>query len=321
MLSRVGGTETALTPDEVGAQLALAYPDRLAQARGSAGNFRLRNGAGAWVQRDDPLASEPFIVAVDLDGKRKNAQVRLAASVDPDSLGELADAETTSELFWDENRNDLYVRTQSTLGALRFSGFDDRPAPSSQVTAALIDRIRFSELSLLNWSARARALQKRLCFIDSYRDGWPDVSTEALLSRVEEWLTPYLGSATRRSDIEALDVGMLLQGELGFDHFGELDDLAPPTVDLPGGRPIPIDYGDEPRISVRPQRLYGLRDHPSVMGGAVPLVIEMLSPADRPIQVTTDLPGFWSGSWAEVRKEMAGRYPKHDWPVDPGGRQ
>jgi ATP-dependent helicase HrpB len=139
-----------------------------------------------------------------------------------------------------------------------------------------------------------------------------------LLGRIDDWLSPYLGSATRRRDVEALDVAMLLQGELGFDHFAELKQLAPVTLDVPGGRPIPIDYGDEPRISVRPQRLYGMQGHPSVLAGAVPLVVELLSPADRPIQVTTDLIGFWSGSWAQVRSEMAGRYPKHDWPVNPG---
>ncbi len=318
LCARIGGDEGTAEPTGVGEALAWAYPDRVAQARGSAGHFRLRNGSGAWLPKEDPLAAESFLVAADLDGKRKNARIRLAASIDPDTIEALFyELETTETLFWDDRRDDLYVRTERALGAIRFSEFDRRPDPSPEVTARLIDRARASGLAVLSWDDAARALQRRTTFVAAHLEGWPDLSDEALAARADELLLGFLLDATGRADLEALDVSMLLQLELGFDRIAELDRLAPATFDLPGGRPVKIDYDEQPRISAKAQRFFGLVRHPSVLDGAVPLVVELLSPADRPIQVTTDIIGFWEGSWTEVRKDMAGRYPKHDWPENP----
>ena len=145
------------------------------------------------------------------------------------------------------------------------------------------------------------------------------MSDAGLLGTLDEWLAPYLPGATGRSDLDRLDLGILLRSMLPWPLGADLDDLAPPSWTLPGGRAVAIDYAEErPTVSVRVQDVFGVQVHPMIARGTVPLTLSLLSPADRPVQVTADLPGFWSGSWSEVRKEMAGRYPKHSWPVNPG---
>jgi ATP-dependent helicase HrpB len=149
------------------------------------------------------------------------------------------------------------------------------------------------------------------------RDEWPDWSDKELLATLDEWLAPYLVRFTGAADLARLDTEMLLSSQLGWDGSTRLAELAPSHLDTPAGRTAVIDYSrDIPTASVRVQDLFGLREHPTV-AGAVPVALELLSPADRPIQITSDLPGFWAGTWADVRKEMAGRYPKHQWPTDP----
>ena len=149
-------------------------------------------------------------------------------------------------------------------------------------------------------------------------DEWPDWSDRALVATLADWLRPYLAGATGRSDLDRVDVATLLRHQLPWPRGAELDALAPAAWTLPGGREAPIDYtADRPTLSVRVQDVFGVNEHPTVAGGRVPLTLALLSPADRPIQVTADLPGFWAGSWSEVRKDLAGRYPKHRWPDDP----
>ena len=150
----------------------------------------------------------------------------------------------------------------------------------------------------------------------SLGDPWPDWSTGHLIDTVDEWLAPYLPGATGRADLERVDIAMVLRSQLPWEVGAELDDVAPPTLTLPSGRSVPIDYaGEQPDAFVRVQDLFGVNVHP--VAGGVPIRLHLLSPADRPIQVTADLPGFWAGSWADVKKDMAGRYPKHQWPDDP----
>ena len=147
---------------------------------------------------------------------------------------------------------------------------------------------------------------------------WPELSDDALLATLDDWLAPFLIGATGRADLERLDLGVLLRSRLPWPAGSDLDTLAPPSWRLPTGRNVPIDYtADRPTARVRVQDVFGVRRHPTVVGGRVPLTLALLSPAERPIQITADLPGFWRGSWIEVRKEMAGRYPKHRWPEDP----
>ncbi len=307
-----------------GSLLALAYPDRVAVRRaqsGQAGQFQLRTGGGAWVAKDDPLATERFIVAADLDGNRTSARVRLGAGLDAADLEvSLAHEITRREtLGWDKQRNDLLQRVETRLGNMVINDISHAATPGQATVDALIERVRITRLGHLGMSDAA-ALRSRLAFLARLfpADGWPDASDAALIAGLDDWLAPYLQHATGRVDLERLDVAMLIANQLNWDQQMALADLAPPSFTTPSGRQIAIDYGrDLPTTSVRVQDLFGTTTHPTVAGGRVPLTLELLSPADRPVQITSDLPSFWSGSWAEVRKEMAGRYPKHQWPVDP----
>jgi ATP-dependent helicase HrpB len=304
-----------------GAVLALAFPDRVAVRRSQRGQFQLRTGGGAWVAKDDPLAGEPFVVAADLDGNRTSARIRLAAGLDAAELEHAlaAQVERRRTLLWDKQRNDLVERLESRLGNMVLADTVRTPEPGPQTAGALVERVRATRLGALDLGSganlRARIALLRATFPD---DAWPDWSDAALLATLDEWLTPYLQHATSRADLDQLDLGMLLVNQLSWDQQTDLAELTPAMLDTPAGRSTPIDYTrDHPTASVRVQDLFGTRTHPSVVGGRVPITLELLSPADRPIQVTADLPSFWAGSWAEVRKEMAGRYPKHQWPVDP----
>ncbi|MEW6476859.1 MAG: ATP-dependent helicase HrpB [Actinomycetota bacterium] len=312
-----------------GPVLALAYPDRIAQARGGA-RFRLRGGGGAWLPPDDPLAGEAFLVVAELDAagrgsaaSGKDSRIRLAAALDATDIEAVAAAtgatvERVATLSWDPARDDLRARTERRLDNLILGETEGPAEPGPTATAALLARVRLTKLALLGWSDAARTLQARIGFVrrTSDRAGeWPDLSDAGLLAALDEWLTPLLANASGRSDLEAIDMAAVLRRRLG--HRGaELDRLAPADLTFAGGRRVPIDYsGDRPAAALKAQDAYGTTVHPTVSG--IPVVLSLLSPAGRPIQVTADLPGFWKGSWAEVRKDMAGRYPKHWWPPDP----
>jgi ATP-dependent helicase HrpB len=310
----------AVDTDRTGATLLLAFPDRLA-ARRRPGQFQMRTGAGAWLPPTDPLAHEPFVVAADLDGKRDRARIRLAAPLDADDVvaafGDEVDERRT--IRWDAERDDLVEHVERRLGAMALGTQVARPAPGVDTTAALLRRVRETRLAVLGWTAAATSLRRRVEFLHRTAGApWPDWSVPTLLATLDEWLAPYLPGATGRADLDALDVATVLRSQLPWPAGAQLDELAPPRLGLPGDRTVEIDYGgDAPSASVRVQDLYGVTEHPVAAG--MPIVLHLLSPADRPLQVTADLPRFWAGSWADVRKEMAGRYPKHHWPEDPAG--
>jgi ATP-dependent RNA helicase HrpB len=312
------GQLAAIDADDAGATLLLAFPDRLAGRRRT-GQFQLRTGSGAWVPDNDPLATEDFVVAADLDGKRDGARIRLGAALDADDVvavfaGELDETRT---LTWAPNRDDLVENVERRLGSIRL-GVQSRPPTAGDATvAALLQRVRTTQLAVLGWTASAIHLRERVEFLHrTVGEPWPDWSVVTLVRTLDSWLAPYLTGATGRRDLEALDVATVLRSQLPWTVGADLDRIAPPQLELPTGRSVPIDYADDsPRASVRVQDLFGLTAHPSV--GNTPIVLTLLSPADRPIQVTSDLPGFWAGTWNDVRKEMAGRYPKHRWPSDP----
>lgn len=322
---RLGTVATELSVDVidhlVGPLLLAGFPDRLAKRRQSPGQFVVRSGGDARCDPKDQIAREEFVVAIDVDPRKGGALLRRAAAIDADSialvLGDGVDLETRLE--WDKTRDDLVLRVVRKAGAIRL---DERllPAPAgTDTTAELIARVRDTRLVVLGGDGAA--LRARVAFLRHHLgDAWPDVTTKTLLATVETWLAPHLGGATCRADLERIDLAMIIDSMLGWDRASRLRDLAPADFSPPRGRPTQIDYSDpqHPQISVRVQNLFGVRIHPTVLDGRVPLRVQLLSPADRPIQVTSDLPGFWAGSWAAVRKEMAGRYPKHDWPVDPG---
>ncbi len=305
--------------DRAGAVLVLAYPDRLAVRRSQPGQFQLRTGTGAWVAKDDPLAHETFVVAADVDGDRKNTRLRLAAGIDADEVAAtLGDSvETRHSLAWDKDRGDIIERIERRLGNMKLDERLRRPGPGPDATAALIDRIRSTRLAPLRWSPDAEQLRRRVEFLArSGQDGWPDWSDGGLVRTLETWLAPYLDGMTSITEVAQLNLATVLRAGLAWPQASHLDQLAPTHVRLATGRSMVLDYsGAQPSSSVRVQDLFGTTEHPSAAG--VPVLLHLLSPADRPIQITSDLPGFWAGSWAEVRKEMAGRYPKHNWPTDP----
>lgn len=325
---RVGVRPSSVDVHAVGPLVAVAHPERLAQA-GGGGGFRLRGGGGGQVGAADPLASAAYLAVARVEAGPGGPRLALAAELGARDVRAAVgdDIEERSTIGWDEARGDLRARTEVRSGALVLEATEG-PAPAGEeATAALLERVRSTEGALLCWTPGARALQGRLAFLHGLQPGsWPDVSDAALLATLEVWLAPMIPGSTGRRDLERVDVAQALRSRLDHGARQALDRLAPTSFAAADGRAIAIAYDTgTPRASARVQDLYGMATHPTVGGGAVPVVVELLSPAGRPVQVTADLPGFWAGSWAEVRKEMAGRYPKHDWPVDaasaPPGRR
>jgi ATP-dependent helicase HrpB len=311
-----------VTDHYCGALLLRAYPDRLAMRRSTPGQFITYDGNGAWCDTKDPLAQEHFLVAADLDADRKSSRIRRAGALDADqvaaTLGD--DLIIERDLLWDKSRNDLVQREVRRVGALRLGEYSSEPLPCDDTLDALIDRVRVTQLDILNWSDDAESLRQRMLFLREHLgDQWPDVSRKTLIATVDSWLRPFLAGATCRDDLERLDMLMLLRSMLSWDQSEQLDTLAPARFQPPSGKPIDIDYTDisAPSIDVRVQKMFGVTTHPHILNGSLPLKVVLLSPADYPIQVTSNLPEFWTGSWRDVRREMAGRYPKHSWPEDP----
>jgi ATP-dependent helicase HrpB len=316
-LARRAGAGGEVDEDASGRVLALAYPDRLAVRRGSPGRFQLRVGTTAWIHAADPLAVERFLVAADLDGRRKDARIHLAAGIDEDDVAArfAHEVDESMSLEWEDGR--LVERTERRLGGLVLSRHDRRPGPGPRVTAALLDRVRREGIAALPWPGAARELRARVGYLrERLGEPWPDLSDEALAAGVDGWLGPALERATGWDDLARVDLTRLIRGMLPYPEAADLDRLAPPRLTIPSGRSLPVDYtAGPPRIAVRVQEVFGTTETPAVAGE--PVTLELLSPAGRPLQITSDLAGFWAGSWEEVRKEMAGRYPKHDWPQDP----
>lgn len=331
-LARRAGLDPALLDltdiDHAGRVLLGAYPDRLAVRR-QPGQFQMLSGSAAWIARTDPLADDAFVVAGDVDGDRKRTRIRRGAAVTADDVAAAFGdrVHLRRELVWDRDRGDLVERIERRLGGVVLDQRSGRPEPSAQVTAAVLDRVRTSRLTVLAWTPAASALRARVRFLHRHiGEPWPNWSDDALITTLDDWLGPYVGPVRGMGDLDAVDVTMVLRAQLPWPQGAHLDDLAPTHLDLPSGRRTPIDYtaaaeGDgPPTVSVRVQDVYGLTEHPVVGPHREPVLLVLLSPADRPIQITADLPGFWSGSWAQVRSEMAGRYPKHSWPPDPRRR-
>jgi len=310
----------SIVSDHSGAVLALAFPDRVAIRRRQPGQFQMRSGTGAWVPATDLLANEDFVIAADVDGNRSSARVRIGATISgAELIGALGDNITRERvLTWDKQRDDLVAHETMRLGSMLLDE-QFRPAPPGEATVeALAERVRATRLAVLGWTPAAVQLRQRIAFASEHLDGeWPPLDDRTLLATLDEWLAPFLQQATNRADLAALDLEMVLTTMLTWDQQTQLAALVPATITTAAGRSVAIDYGrDMPTVSVRVQDMFGTSTHPTIAHD-VPLTIELLSPADRPIQITSDLPGFWAGSWSAVRKELAGRYPKHQWPVDP----
>ncbi|WP_394888754.1 ATP-dependent helicase HrpB [Mesorhizobium sp. AaZ16] len=322
---QAGGTRTALpdnsTTTTTGALLIHAWPDRVARARGARGRFVLANGSGAMLDAADPLAGETFLVVADLQGKAQNARVAAAAPVSMEVIREALGARIVKQVdssFGPEKRA-VKVRETERLGAIVLSERMLPPPTGAEADRAMLDALRTHGLALLPWSREAETLRHRLQWLHRGLGApWPDVSDEALLASLDDWLAPLLPG---EASFQRIDAGILHAGLMSLvphDLQRRIASLAPTHFDAPSGSRVPIRYdGEWPVLAIRVQELFGLDSHPSIAGGTVPLTLELLSPAHRPIQTTRDLPGFWRGSWADVRAEMRGRYPKHFWPEDP----
>ncbi|AHG91930.1 ATP-dependent helicase HrpB [Gemmatirosa kalamazoonensis] len=309
--------------DACGLLLALAYPDRVAQRRpGAGGRYLLANGRGATFDDGQPLATEPYVVAAELGGTGSEARVELAAPLAIDDWLRSGDAPLTrdDELAWDADAGVVRARVVERLGAIVLREIPDPSPDPEAVAAALVDAIRAGGLGMLAWSEDASRLRERLAFLHALEpSAWPDVSDDALLATLDAWLAPRLWGVRRRDELARVDVGEALRDRLTRQQRAALDDLAPSHVVVPSGSRVRIDYAtpDAPVLAVRLQELFGAVETPRVGGGRVPLTLHLLSPAYRPVQVTRDLAGFWRTSYFDVRRELRGRYPKHEWPEDP----
>ena len=308
--------------ENIGQLLALAFPDRIAQARGSRGRFLLANGRGALVPEDDALAGQPWLVAAELDGQAREARIFLAAAVDQSVLEQTLGRhiEQFELADWDDRRGTIVARRQRRLGALVLEERQlDRPSAET-LEAGLVSAIRRKGLASLNWTPVARQWQARIELLRTLSPGeWPMVDDQTLLTKLEDWLLPFLAGARRWSDVDKVDLGTALNNLLGYEQQQSLSTLTPIRIEIPTGRQVLIDYCAKggPVLATKLQSVFGWKASPTVARGQVPIVLHLLSPAGRPLAITADLASFWATGYPEVRKDMRGRYPKHPWPEDP----
>ncbi len=307
-----------LSPAEMA---ALAYPDRIGQRRaGEAPRWLLSGGKGATIDPADPLAPVRLLVATDLDGDPREARIRQAVPLSESALRRLYGPliRRRETCAWSRRERRVVARRQEVFGALVL---DDQPwpdAPPEALARAAAEGVRDLGLAALNLTDACRRFIARMEFLRAEGADLPDFSEPALLATLEEWLAPHLLGRRTAADLAAVDPLEALRARLSWDQQQEADRLAPSHVETPLGRRVPIDYGGEaPAIEVRLQEMFGVTVHPTVGPKRLPLRITLLSPGQKPVQTTMDLPGFWRTSYADVRRDMRGRYPRHPWPEDP----
>jgi ATP-dependent helicase HrpB len=311
----------ATSPAFAGPLLLHAFPDRVALQRGGRGRFVMANGRGAELPETERLAGSQMLVIADLTGRAAQARILAASDITRAQVEEeLPGAiRTDDQVFFDRQSRQVRARRATRLGAIVF---DEVPLPrpsGEEVVRALAEGVRELGLDQLPFSKDAAQLRDRIGFLHrTLGEPWPDVSDEALLARMDDWFTPYQTEARGLSDISAAGLSNGLMALVPHELQRDLGRLAPTHFEAPTGQRHPIQYdGEEPALTIRVQELFGLKQHPAIGGGRLPLLLELTSPAHRPIQTTRDLPGFWAGSWKDVRAEMRGRYPRHPWPERP----
>jgi ATP-dependent helicase HrpB len=324
-LERAAGPRVDAPTPSVGTLLALAFPDRIGALRpGGEGRYTLANGRGAHFAQAQSLARQALIVAVDLDDRERDARILLAAPLERGAL----EAVLPERLEWRETVE--WSRREQAVLARRELRFDQllletRPLaepPAQRALEAMLAGVRELGIAALPWDRDTRDLQARVAFVrqlGSPYGTWPDLSDEALAEGLGTWLAPWLAGLTRREHLARLPLAEALRSRLGWERQRELDALAPAHLAVPSGSRVRVDYLDEsaPAVAVRLQEVFGLAATPRLGGGRVPVTFKLLSPARRPVQVTRDLESFWRRGYAEVRKDLRGRYPKHHWPEDP----
>ncbi len=318
-----GGAAPDLAADAAALTLALAFPDRVARRRGPAGAaYLMANGRAVTIAADDALATAPWIVVGDATGSAAGARLLLGAAIDQASverhLGHRI--ETRAVFAFDAATGGVVAETIRRLGAITLSRSPAERTDPALVAVALLGGVRQHGLAILPWGDASRMLRARLAFAAANGlPGLPDLSDAALLEAVDRWLGPLLAGKRRLGDVSDGQFVAALEGLVGWDAMRRVDTFAPRSLATPAGSTHAIDYAADggPAVEVRVQALFGLGVHPAIAAGRQPLTLRLTSPAGRPIQVTRDLPRFWTGSWADVRRDLRGRYPRHPWPEDP----
>ncbi|MCF3642316.1 ATP-dependent helicase HrpB [Rhizobium sp. TRM95111] len=318
---RLAGQDAGTASPDAGSLLLAAFPDRLALRRGGRGRFVMANGRGAEMEETERLADAEMIVVADLTGQAARQRILAAAEI-PRAIAEGIMAERIvreDQTLFDRTSRQVRARRVTRLGALILEE-SPLPRPSgAAAAAALADGVRQLGLDALPFSKEALQLRDRIGFLHrSIGDPWPDMTDEALAAALDRWFVPFQQEARSLDDIRPSSLADGLMALVPYELQRDLGRLAPTHFQAPTGQRHPIRYdGSEPVLAIRVQELFGLKEHPSVAGGRLPLLLELLSPAHRAIQTTRDLPGFWGGSWRDVRADMRGRYPRHPWPEDP----
>ena len=321
--SQVAASETAGQQEDLstGLMLAYAFPDRVARNRGN-GSFVLANGRGASVEQTSSLARAPYIAIGEMTGTAASGRILLAAQITQDDIERhfAEHIESADEISFDRGAMALRARRKRVLHAITLAEATLAVSPSEDTARIFADGLIAAGLDRLPWSKAAKQWRDRVMFLRKAEgDSWLDLSDNGLIARRDDWLVPALYDKIALKDISAGDLSDALMALLPWEMRARLDREAPTHFEAPTGSMLAIDYEAEqgPTIAVRLQELFGLNTHPSIAAGKVPLVLELLSPAQRPVQVTRDLPGFWRGSYSAVRSDLRGRYPRHPWPDDP----
>ncbi|WP_226661127.1 ATP-dependent helicase HrpB [Microbulbifer aggregans] len=316
--------------DSTGVLLGLAYPDRIAKSRRDRERrFLLSNGRGAHFSHDDELALQDYIVVADLDGQGRDARIQLGARITRDAVYRYFEdlIETAESVRWDSDAGRAVASIQTTLGKLVLEEKPAQDISPELLSRALLDAIRQAGLRILPWPREAESLLERVKFLHQQREAFPDLletlalpdwSESALLSSLDKWLLPHLGGLSKLDQLKQLDLKTILLSHLEWSTQQGVEALAPSHIQVPSGSRIAIQYTETPPVlPVRLQEMFGLGETPTILSGRYPLMIHLLSPAQRPVQVTRDLASFWENTYQEVKKELRIKYQKHFWPDDP----
>ncbi|MCA0754146.1 ATP-dependent helicase HrpB [Paenibacillus sp. N4] len=311
------GSAASVSP---GVLLAFAYPDRIAQRRGD-GRYLLSNGRGAILPELQPISKAPYLVVGEIDDADTESRIRLAAELTLDDierhLAEFISYEDALE--WDEGASALRARARIRLGALILKEKPLQRVDEEQAAELLLAVIRKAGIGMLPMNKQASQLKARMYLMSQSGGDWPDASDEGLLEAIDSWLKPHIYGIRSKSELQKLPMQKLLEDMLTWKQRQELDEQVPTHIKVPSGSRIPVDYSDpeSPVLAVRLQELFGMKDTPRLAGGRLPVTLHLLSPSQRPVQVTRDLKSFWEQAYFEVKKDLKGRYPKHYWPDDP----
>jgi len=320
-----GIRENADPHDDTGILLALAYPDRIGRARGESGRYVLANGRGARFAEPQALSKSEFIVAAELDGAEREARIFLAAPLQLTDIERLFAAHIVAhaEIVWDEREQMIHARRLRRLGELVLHSSEIRDADPEALQRAALAGLKHLGIGALPWTKELRQWQARVGLMLKYAvpgpEPWPDLSDGALAATLMDWAPPWIAGFMRRDHFARMDLGNALRSRLSYAQNSLLEREAPTHFIVPSGSRIPIDYldGEVPTLSVRLQEMFGMSATPGVAAGRLPLLLKLLSPAGRPVQITRDLVSFWNRGYHEVKKDLKGRYPKHFWPDDP----